>query len=101
MPGRVAQISMKRANIRVSGGARRDSRNQMLHIGNGRLRIAGETKPCARMDEALPGLQAVMHPAWGGGAFALILDAGDINVRDEVRWAEQTTESPLLQRNLW
>jgi len=53
------------------------------------------------MDEALPGLQAVMHPAWGGGAFALILDAGDINVRDEVRWAEQTTESPLLQRNLW
>ncbi|MBC8089441.1 MAG: MOSC domain-containing protein [Phycisphaerae bacterium] len=88
----------RRANILISGCPLRDSRNQVLQIGNVRLRIAGETKPCEQMDEALPGLQAVMRPAWGGGAFAIVLDDGEISVGDDVIWVEQTEELPLLQR---
>jgi len=90
--------SRRRANILVRGLALRDTRNQVLQIGGVRFRIGGETKPCERMDEALPGLQAVMRPAWGGGAFAIVLDDGEINVGDAVMWADQTEEFPLLQR---
>jgi hypothetical protein len=38
------------------------------------------------MDEARPGLKALMYPDWGGGAFAEVLDDGRIAVGDAVRW---------------
>lgn len=93
--------SRRRANILISGLALRDSRNQVMQIGTVRFRVAGETKPCERMDEALPGLQSVMRPDWGGGAFTIVLDDGDIRVGDAVAWVEQTDELPLLQRLPW
>ena len=94
----VIDPAKRRANILVSGIALKDSRNQVLQIGTVRFRIAGETKPCERMDEALPGLQAVMRPAWGGGAFAIVLDDGEIALGEEVKFVEQTDHLPLLQR---
>ena len=62
------------------------ARGRVLRVGGCRLRVLGETRPCERMDEALDGLREAMKPAWGGGAFAEVLDDGLIAVGDPVGW---------------
>jgi len=85
--------STRRANLMISGVPLRDSRGRILRVGAVRIRIMGETKPCRRMEEALPGLEEAMWPGWCGGAFGMVLDNGEIAVGDPVGWVEQPAAS--------
>jgi len=79
----------RRANVLVSEIDLRASRGRVLRIGGTRVRVAGEVKPCERMEEAVPGLRASMFPEWRGGAFAEIIEGGLVSVGDVVAWDDQ------------
>jgi len=82
----------RRANLMVSGIRLERTRGARLRIGDTLLEIMGETRPCERMEEALPGLRAEMSPHWRGGVFATVLRGGVIRARDEVELVGPNTD---------
>lgn len=90
--------AIRRANLLVDGLDLDDCRGRVLAIGDARLRIFGETRPCHQMDEACPGLREALSPAWGGGAFGEVIVSGPIALGDTVRWVE-TADTPHARRD--
>jgi MOSC domain-containing protein YiiM len=80
--------AMRRANVLVSGVALRETRGRILRLGEVRVRVLGETRPCEQMDAAVPGLRRALEPEWRGGVFGEMLDDGEVSVGDVVRWQE-------------
>jgi len=85
LPGPV-DPAIRRANLLVDDLDLAGARGRVLRIGEARVRIFGETRPCRQMDEACPGLQAALAPAWGGGAFGEVIGGGAIRVGAPVAW---------------
>jgi len=59
---------MRRANLLVSGIRLEGTGDRTLAVGDLRIHIRGETRPCERMEEACEGLMDALEPHWGGGA---------------------------------
>lgn len=83
--------AIRRANLLVEGIDLDHSRGRILCVGDARIRIFGETRPCRQMDEACPGLQAALDPAWAGGAFGEVVGGGAIEVGSAVHWEPADT----------
>jgi MOSC domain-containing protein YiiM len=81
--------AMRRANLLVSGVTLRETRGRILQLGQVRVRVLGETRPCEQMDAAVPGLRRALETGWRGGVFGELLDDGEISVGDVVRWQEE------------
>lgn len=74
----------RRANLLVSGIDLANLRGQVLRVGAHRIRVHGETRPCAQMDEVAAGLRASLGAPWAGGVYGEALDDGEIRVGDVV-----------------
>ena len=78
----------------LEGGADFDGHRQVtliereVFVGDLRIQIHGETRPCGRMDEACEGLMNALDPHWSGGAHGSVVNDATISVGDEVRWEE-------------
>ena len=86
--------SARRANLLVRGVDLAHSHGRVLAIGGIRVRIHGETRPCALMDEMHSGLRRALDPDWRAGAFGEVLDSGTLSVGDPVGWVE----APVSER---
>jgi MOSC domain-containing protein YiiM len=73
---------MRRANIMVSGIRLENSRDQVLTLGDVKIRIRGETRPCELMDEQCPGLRNALDLYWGGGVHGSVIQGGELRVGD-------------------
>lgn len=76
----------RRANIMVRGLDLTNSRKQILQLGECRIQIFIEAKPCERMDDVQPGLKAALYDHWRGGACGQVITGGRFKIGDMVRW---------------
>jgi MOSC domain-containing protein YiiM len=77
---------MRRANLLLSGIRLEGTQDLTLAVGDLRIHVRGETRPCGRMDEAYEGLMDALDLHWGGGAHGSVLNDATITVGDEVHW---------------
>ncbi len=80
---------LRRANLLVSGIDLVETRGKTLQVGAVEIRIYGETRPCRRMEDSHPGLQAALDPEWRAGAYGEVLSDGEVKLGDPVRWVRE------------
>ena len=75
----------RRANLLVEGVTLPRETGARLHLSGGVvLEVTAETKPCERMDDLAPGLQACLRPNWRGGVSTRVIAGGPVAIGDEV-----------------
>lgn len=74
----------RRANLLVEGVCLPRAAGGVLRVGEVTLEVTGQTVPCKRMDDALPGLRKALHPDWRGGVTCRVREGGLVKLRDQV-----------------
>lgn len=74
----------RRANLLIDGIDLAATVGRVVIIGEARLRVHGESKPCNVMDQQHLGLRAALRPYGRGGVFAEVLTGGTVRVDDVV-----------------
>jgi MOSC domain-containing protein YiiM len=92
--GQSVDPALRRANVMVSGIDLIDSRGKHLRIGECLIEVWGETRPCRTMEDAHSGLQNALDADWGGGAFGIILEGGEIRIGDAVTLLPAPANAP-------
>ncbi len=83
--GAEREWTTRRANLLVEGVDLEETLGARLRIGDVVLEVTQETDPCARMDQAHPGLRRALTPAWRGGVSCSVIEGGEIRCGDAVR----------------
>jgi MOSC domain-containing protein YiiM len=78
--------SARRANVMLRGIDLEGMRGRTLRIGQMRVRIYNETRPCEQMEDAEPGLRVALQPRWRAGAYGEVVEGGVITVGDVAEW---------------
>ena len=86
--GRKLHWTLRRANILVEGIDLENSAGKTIQIGNFRVQVTKELKPCERMDEQFIGLTEALVPNWRGGVACKLLSEGLVNEGDRVAFVE-------------
>jgi MOSC domain-containing protein YiiM len=86
--GRPVDPALRRANVLLSGIRLEAARGRVLQLGACQIEVVGETRPCERMDEAVPGLRSALDDGWSGGAFGRVVRGGDVRVGDQARFID-------------
>lgn len=74
----------RRANLLVEGVELPRAVGGVVRVGPVVLEVTYPTTPCARMEEARPGLLKALYPDWRGGITASVLEGGRIALGDAV-----------------
>lgn len=76
--------TIRRANVLVAGVRLPVAKGGILAVGPAVLEVTGVTWPCARMDEARPGLLKALAGASRGGVTTRVLEGGPLRLGDPV-----------------
>lgn len=74
----------RRANVLVDAAGLAELIGQTISVGDVRVQINAETKPCSLMDRLEPGLKAALTPDCRGGVYGRILNDGQLRIGDLV-----------------
>ena len=81
--------TIRRANLLVEGIDLKDTKGEVLKIGDVLVEITGELVPCNRMDEQAMGLTDALNPDWRGGVTCKILTEGFVSENDTIAFMDK------------
>jgi len=87
--GKHLHWTTRRANILVEGIDLKNTKGEVLKIGDFLVEITGELNPCERMDEQVLGLTKALTPDWRGGVTCKLLSEGIVNEKDRITFMDK------------
>lgn len=85
--------TVRRANLLSEGLRLPRAKGARLQVGDIELEVTGQTYPCKRMDETLPGLLKALAPEWRGGVTCRVRQGGSLELGDALHIVSSPCET--------